>query len=173
MKTTQYQPKTGKPCGCKRGVQRDNCPQCEGTGMRIDFAAIRERTASVMAKKAEHRGQIDSIVELAEAFSSARDVQDEARWEAAEQAIREDALEVCVRSGWVAQLDKETKPEEFVILLATGGPAYRLVGSLEDGQPESVRLDHQNWGTPWTKVELTPEENSAALTYASVFYFGE
>ena len=36
-----YQPKTGARCGCKRGVQRDNCPACEGTGWVIDFAAIR------------------------------------------------------------------------------------------------------------------------------------
>ena len=40
---TAYQPKTGQPCGCKRGLERDNCPACEGTGMRIDFAAIRAR----------------------------------------------------------------------------------------------------------------------------------
>ena len=33
-----YQPLTGHPCTCKRGQQRDNCPQCEGTGMQIDFA---------------------------------------------------------------------------------------------------------------------------------------
>ena len=38
-----YQPKTGARCTCKPGVQRDNCPDCEGTGMRIDFAAIRAR----------------------------------------------------------------------------------------------------------------------------------
>ena len=38
-----YQPKTGAPCACKRGVQRDNCPECEGTGQRIDFAAVRAR----------------------------------------------------------------------------------------------------------------------------------
>jgi hypothetical protein len=40
-----YQPKTGQPCTCHRGIERDNCPQCEGTGQRIDFAAIRARTA--------------------------------------------------------------------------------------------------------------------------------
>jgi len=40
-----YQPKTGARCHCKRGVHRDNCPDCEGTGWRIDFAAIRARTA--------------------------------------------------------------------------------------------------------------------------------
>ena len=37
----EYQPKTGQACGCRPGMQRDNCPQCEGTGHRIDFAAIR------------------------------------------------------------------------------------------------------------------------------------
>jgi hypothetical protein len=41
--STYYQPKTGAKCGCKRGVQRDNCPNCEGTGWVIDFRAIRER----------------------------------------------------------------------------------------------------------------------------------
>jgi hypothetical protein len=37
-----YQPKTGEKCFCRRGVQRDNCVTCEGTGQRIDFAAIRQ-----------------------------------------------------------------------------------------------------------------------------------
>ena len=40
-----YQPKTGARCGCRRGVQRDNCPTCEGTGFVIDFAKIRARSA--------------------------------------------------------------------------------------------------------------------------------
>jgi len=39
----EYQPKTGQPCGCKPGQMRNNCPACEGTGMKIDFAAIRNR----------------------------------------------------------------------------------------------------------------------------------
>ena len=42
-----YQPKTGAPCSCKRGIERDNCPACEGTGQRIDFAAIRARSALI------------------------------------------------------------------------------------------------------------------------------
>lgn len=41
MKTEMYQPKTGQRCHCRPGIQRDNCPDCEGTGQRIDFAAIR------------------------------------------------------------------------------------------------------------------------------------
>lgn len=36
-----FQPKTGQLCSCRPGIERDNCPQCEGTGQRIDFAAIR------------------------------------------------------------------------------------------------------------------------------------
>lgn len=36
-----YQPKTGEKCHCKRGQHRDNCPDCEGTGWRIDFNQIR------------------------------------------------------------------------------------------------------------------------------------
>lgn len=43
MKTTPYQPKTGAKCSCKRGIQRDNCPNCEGTGWVIDFKRIRDK----------------------------------------------------------------------------------------------------------------------------------
>jgi len=42
-KKPEYQPKTGEACGCRPGVARDNCPICEGTGQKIDFAAIRAR----------------------------------------------------------------------------------------------------------------------------------
>lgn len=41
IKGEKYQPKTGEACSCRPGQERDNCPQCEGTGMRIDFKAIR------------------------------------------------------------------------------------------------------------------------------------
>ncbi len=40
-----YQPKTGDACHCKPGQHRDNCPDCEGTGMRIDFALLRSLKA--------------------------------------------------------------------------------------------------------------------------------
>ncbi len=39
----EYQPKTGAKCGCRRGVQRDNCSNCEGTGQVVDFRDIRNR----------------------------------------------------------------------------------------------------------------------------------
>ena len=46
-----YQPKTGQPCACRKGRERDNCPACEGTGQRIDFAAIRARVREELAKR--------------------------------------------------------------------------------------------------------------------------
>lgn len=45
-----YQPRTGEPCPCWPGVARDNCPDCEGTGWRIDFAAIRARASVTDAR---------------------------------------------------------------------------------------------------------------------------
>lgn len=38
-----YSPKTGAKCTCRPGVQRDNCPRCEGSGWVIDFKKIHER----------------------------------------------------------------------------------------------------------------------------------
>jgi hypothetical protein len=40
-----HPPRTGAKCFCKRGVQRDNCPECEGTGWKIDFVKLRARVA--------------------------------------------------------------------------------------------------------------------------------
>lgn len=41
--SSPYQPKAGERCTCRPGLARDNCSACEGTGWRIDFAAIRKR----------------------------------------------------------------------------------------------------------------------------------
>lgn len=43
---TAYSPKTGARCSCRRGVARDNCPTCEGTGWVIDFRKIHEARAA-------------------------------------------------------------------------------------------------------------------------------
>ena len=51
----EYQPKTGERCGCKRGVQRDNCPECEGTGWRINFRMIRERALNAKSEAPDAR----------------------------------------------------------------------------------------------------------------------
>lgn len=102
----------------------------------------------------------------------------------AREAIRDDALEVQVRSDW--QSPGET-PEftEFYILLCTGGPAVRIRGELRNGEPCRAWIEHQDWGTPWT--EFRSWEDPAAehgracvgvdvdvlLAYCGCFYFGE
>lgn len=55
-----YQPKTGERCSCRRGLERDNCPACEGTGERIDFAKIRARRFTLCGtRKVIQRGPAD------------------------------------------------------------------------------------------------------------------
>jgi len=58
---------TGEKCHCKRGIERDNCPHCEGTGKAIDFRAMRyESTADFKARLAiaerKRRGEGDVSV---------------------------------------------------------------------------------------------------------------
>ena len=85
-------------------------------------------------------------------------------------AIQEDPLSVEVREGWkepgtVGNLD------DFQILLCTGGPAVRIRGELQDGQPHRAWLEYQDWGTPWTQYFGASQQT--LLAYASYFYFGD
>jgi hypothetical protein len=123
------------------------------------------------------QAQLESIREMVKALREADESGDDAALEAAETTIREDALDVQVRSGWYSPggTDDEKKPQEFTILLCTGGPAVRIIGELDQyGQPETARIEHQDWFTPWTNYHLhmaTDEE--ILLTYCRQFYFSE
>lgn len=92
--------------------------------------------------------------------------------EAIEQAMRESALSVEVRSGWQTP-DSPLDPEEFQILLTTGGPALRLVGELDGSEPARCWFEVQDWGTPWTALFTRHEfEANAKDWFASLFWFG-
>lgn len=96
--------------------------------------------------------------------------------EDAEQTIHESVLSVEVRSGWYVPgaRDADTKPDEYRILLSTGGPALQLVGRVSEyGEPETARLEYQDWGTPWTRYPTSGEDEDIMLTFARCFYFGE
>ena len=85
--------------------------------------------------------------------------------------VQEDPLGVQVREDW-HDIGEGAEAAEYMILISTGGPALRLIGRLEGFEPESARLQHQDWGTPWT--EYFPEQSSDALIwYASQFYWGD
>jgi hypothetical protein len=87
------------------------------------------------------------------------------------EIIQQQPLGIEVRSGWY---------QEYMILLSTGGPALRITGDLDGSEPESARLEWQDWGTPWTPMSIgdgTPDgfekADAALMAYASQFYFGE
>ena len=95
--------------------------------------------------------------------------EDEAR-----ERIDEDPLSIQVRSDWVDPYrwnGPGLKAAEYEILLMTGGPAVRIIGSLDEhGEPDRARLQYQDWGTPWTEL-LNPRDTETLVTYASTFYF--
>jgi hypothetical protein len=57
------------------------------------------------------------------------------------------------------------------IMLSTGGPAVRIVGRSEDGCPRDVRLQSQDWGTPWTDVQLNASEQDSLGDFIRQFIF--
>lgn len=92
----------------------------------------------------------------------------------AREHIEQSVLSVEVRSDWHTPGDtEESAPSEYRILLTTGGPALRIIGDLDQyGQPDSARLQYQDWGTPWTEL-LEDVDHDILIQFASVFYFGE
>lgn len=89
------------------------------------------------------------------------------------QLMQENPLEVSIRSGWYHPGEK-SEPFEFNILLCTGGPAVRIIGDLGDyNQPESARLEYQDWFTVWTEYPLSTEDEAILVEYCQQFYFGE
>jgi hypothetical protein len=93
--------------------------------------------------------------------------------EDARVAITEDALSVEVRTGW-RSVEAEMIPEEYSILLCTGGPAVRITGELDQYmQPHTAEIQHQDWGTSWQKLGTTVADDKSLLDYARCFYFGE
>jgi hypothetical protein len=89
------------------------------------------------------------------------------------ERIEESPLSVEVRGGWRSPGAMDDGPEEYCILLSTGGPALRIVGDLSmHAEPTSARLEYQDWGTPWTERITTGKDHDALMRFVSVFYFG-
>lgn len=83
-------------------------------------------------------------------------------------------LTVMVRDGWrqVGGMTDEG-PEEFEILLATGGPAVRILGTLDrDGHADRVELQNQDWYTPWEPVWFETDAD-VLRAFCDQFYFGD
>jgi len=142
--------------------------------------------------KEQGQAQFNSIKEMVEALEVARNAEDKdegqtdleaTALEDAEQAIHEDALSVLVRSDWHEPGREAEDPDEFQILLCTGGPAVRIRGTLNEySEPEKAWLEVQDWFTPWTEFWPRRDEDLGSkdytsteeilLAYARCFYFG-
>ena len=86
------------------------------------------------------------------------------------ERIEQMPLSVQVRDGWHAPGAESDGPDEFEILLSTGGPALRIYGAI-DGRPD---LQWQDWGTPWTDYrDTTDEQDEAIARFVSLFWFGD
>ena len=111
----------------------------------------------------------DDAKELAELEEAAGDCenQDDAR-----QRIEEDPLSLEVHSDWHAPGSEDNEDTEFCLLLGTGGPAVRIIGELDRGEPTKATLQTQDWFIPWTDVNTSSEDDEALLTYCRAFYFG-
>ena len=85
---------------------------------------------------------------------------------------RESILSGEVRFSWHVPGEMPDYPDEFQILLTTGGPALRIRGDLDrHGEPRRAWLECQDWFTPWREVRCCDSE--VLLWFAGLFYYGE
>lgn len=92
--------------------------------------------------------------------------EDEAR-----EILQQDPLSVEYRSGWSMD-PRELEPEEFCVLLCTGGPAVRIRGELgEHGSIRRVWLEYQDWFTPWTHYH--DADSATLIAYCEALGIGE
>lgn len=93
--------------------------------------------------------------------------------DAVRERIQESPLSVQVRGGWHDPGADDDGPEEYCVLLSTGGPALRIIGDLDGvGYAETATMQCQDWCTPWRDVD-TSEYGAALLAFVQEFYFGE
>lgn len=113
----------------------------------------------------EYPSEAEELDKLTEAAGEHTD-QDGAR-----EAIQENPLSVEVRSAW-ASVGEILTPDEFRVVLCTGGPHVELVGVLDDNrEPSRVRVIFKDWGEGG---EYYPDEaeREALMTYLGQLYFG-
>lgn len=136
-----------------------------------------EATDRLENARSQALAQLESIREMVQALEAAEAADDDRAREEAEQRIHEDALSVEVRAGWFipgSAGERGIEPEQFRILLCTGGPAVRILGDLNRHcEPEAIWLQCQDWFTPWTNVEICGEDVRILRRYCQCFYFGE
>lgn len=125
---------------------------------------------------------LESIQEMLTDLRLAQSGGDGDAEDAVRSTIHEAPLSIAVRSDWYSPgCQHDARPAEYEILLSTGGPALRIHGELDYGEPSTARLQWQDWGTPWTDyfadtvegIEKQGAGDADVLAFAQCFYFGE
>ena len=99
----------------------------------------------------------------------------EEKLEEIRESILNSALSVEFRNGWYSDLyhlKGVTEPIEFKILLSWGGPSLRIIGEIEENFAVNPKLQYQDWGTLWTDLEITEDQQKALNWFCNCFYFG-
>ena len=117
-------------------------------------------------------GHMESMVEDFKKDQQLQESNDYNQQDELRESVLNSALSVEFRSGWYSSLDDELVPEEFKILLTWGGPALRIIGELDNYGPVNPKLQFQDWGTPWTDLEITEDQQKALNWFCNCFYFG-
>ena len=143
------------------------------------------QTENTERARAQAGVQLASIEELVNALAHTQEVEETSTCtadcpdgtahdpEEARQAILGDPLSVEVRGEWHAPGAIDAcAPYEYKILLCWGGPAVQIIGTLDQhNQPDSARLQYQDWFTEWEDYPLNAMQRETLLTYASQLYF--
>lgn len=126
--------------------------------LREELAELEEQQAEPGQRLEELREELADLERIADGCADA----DEAR-----DRIMEDPLSVETRSGWISA-GEEMTPEEYRIVLCTGGPHVEIVGDLDQhGAPRRVRIVYRGWGD---SGELFDFDHAAVLAYAQQFF---
>lgn len=112
---------------------------------------------------ADELAELNELLEQAGGYAN----QDEVR-----EGINSNQYGVEVRSSWTT-LGRDLELDEFKITLCGGGPACWIQGTLNMGEPDSVRVYYNDWGVPATEYNPGSEVLEAVLAYAQAFHYGE
>ena len=116
-------------------------------------------------------GHMESMVECFKKDKHFFDIKDFDSQDELRENVLNSALSVEFRSGWETHYEN-FKAKQFKILLSWGGPALRIIGELEDYGPVNPKLQYQDWGTLWTDLEITKDQQNALNWFCNCFYFG-
>ena len=154
------------------------CPECGSAAMLID-RVISENAHAIgnaeahLASICEGMKALEQLTD-GEAETVEYDGYDYTDEDKLRDALQERPLSVEVRAGWYAPGGDAPEPEEFAILLTTGGPACRIIGRLGvSAECEDTYIEWQDWGTPWVRLPMEAEERKMLERFAGLFYYGE